>query len=77
MLFAVLIVVLVVIAWLLVEVLARSTSGRPAKPSADGSDEEWVVYYTRMAQAARRTGNDVSAATYEDLAETYRHLRDG
>lgn len=76
MLLAVLTLVVVVVAWLLIEAARRAISARPAMPSADASNDAWVQYYSRLAVSARRTGDMDSVATYESMAETYRKLRD-
>jgi hypothetical protein len=36
-----------------------------------------LLVFIAVAEAARHSGNLDSAATYDDLAETYRRLQDG
>lgn len=76
MLFALLILVFVAAAALLVGVISSALSRRPVMPTAGASNEQWEMYYSRMADSARRSGDTDSASTYESMTETYRKLQE-
>lgn len=74
MLLAVLLVAAALVAW----VVIVAVHPRPARrtPSVFASNATWAAYYRDLAEDARATGNEGSAAEYASLARTYGDLPD-
>jgi hypothetical protein len=64
-----------VLLFVLVVVLIATRDRDPIRPDNDAGNEQWERYYWDLAEQARRSEDDDSAASYESLAATYSTLR--